>query len=34
MILDVSKCKVTKGEDVIELSTKETLLLEILMRIY
>ncbi len=32
MILDVSKCKVTKGEDVIELSTKETLLLEILMR--
>lgn len=31
LILDPSKCKVVKGREVIELSIKETLLLEILM---
>lgn len=32
LILDISKCKVAKGNDVIKLSVKETLLLETLMR--
>lgn len=31
LILDSAKCEVAKGREVIELSTKETLLLEILM---